>query len=131
MKTSKQAGIWMDYSKAIVIEVNRDVTTRQVIESDFTYEEKQHSFARNEGLMHKKEQRLEGEYFKAITKAIQNYREVVLFGPGDAKSELFNRITSDPHFKSVRISVEPADKLTDNQLVAYVKDYFHVATPTL
>ncbi|MBL7861792.1 MAG: hypothetical protein JNJ65_11575 [Cyclobacteriaceae bacterium] len=130
MKTSKQAGIWMDYSKAFVLEVNRDVITRQVIESDFTYEEKQHSYARNEGLMHKKEQRLEGEYFKAIMKAIQNYQEVVLLGPGDAKSELFNRITSNPHFKHVRISVEPADKLTDNQLVAFVKDYFHVATPT-
>lgn len=131
MKTNKLTGVWMDYSKAEIMEVQGDLITSKVIESDFTFEEKQHSFFRNEGLMHKKEQRLEGEYFKSIMKELATCKQVVLFGPGDAKNELFNRITSDPHFKSIRVSVEPTDKLTEKQRQSFVRNFFHVTSAAL
>ncbi len=124
MKTTKQLGVWMDYSTAYVMELKGDSITTTVVESEFTWEEKQHSFSRNEGLMHKKERQLNTNYFKKIADLVKNFDEVVLFGPSDAKTELFNLLTADPEFKKVKLSVETAHKMTENQREAFLKNYF-------
>jgi len=124
MKTTKQAGVWMDYSTAYVMELNGDSITTKTVESEFDWEEKQHSFARNEGFMHKKERQLHTNYFNNIADLIKGFDEVVLFGAGDAKTELFNLLTVDPEFKKVNLSVKTAHRLSENQREAFLKDYF-------
>lgn len=53
-----------------------------------------------------------------------NYDNVLLFGPTNAKDELNNYLNKDLHFKNIQITVESADKMTDNQKGAFVKAYF-------
>ncbi len=124
MKTTKQLGVWMDYSTAYVMELKGDSITTTVVESEFTWEEKQHSFFKNEERMHKKEMQLHTKYFKKIADLIKGFDEVVLFGAGDAKTELFNLLTVDPEFKKIDMSVKTAHKLSENQREAFLKDYF-------
>jgi len=131
MKTKKQLGIWMDYSIAHVMELKGDSMTTTDVESDFTWEEKQHSFFRNEGLMHKKEQRFVTDYFKKIAEKMTGFDEVILFGAGDAKTELFNSLTSNPAFNKVKISVETANKMTENQRKAFLKKHFHTTVTSV
>lgn len=124
MKTTKQLGVWMDYSTAYVMELKGDSITTTVVESEFTWEEKQRSFSRNEGFMHKKERQLNTNYYKKITDLIKGFDEVLLFGPSDAKTELFNLLTEDPEFKKVKLNVETAHKMRENQREAFLKKYF-------
>ena len=52
------------------------------------------------------------------------YKEVLLFGPTDAKSELLNILHADLRFKEISIEVLSADNMTENQKLAFVKTYF-------
>jgi hypothetical protein len=54
----------------------------------------------------------------------KKYEEVILFGPTNAKVELMNILKEDQHFNKIKIDVKSTDRMTDNQQVAFVKDYF-------
>jgi hypothetical protein len=56
--------------------------------------------------------------------AIKDCTEVLLFGPTDAKTELLHILRADHHFDNIEIEVMPADKMTETQQQAFVKDYF-------
>jgi len=55
---------------------------------------------------------------------IKNYREVLLFGPTDAKHELQNMLHKDHLFADIKITVEQADKMTENQQHAFVRAHY-------
>lgn len=124
MATTKKVGIWMDHSSAHIMEFNENPIETKIIESQFTHAEKEHSLSKNENLMHNKEQHQQAEYYKKLEDAIKNYNEVILFGPTEAKAELNNILKSDHRFQNVKIEIQQADKMTDNQKHAFVKDYF-------
>ncbi len=56
---------------------------------------------------------------------IKDYDEVLLFGPTDAKTELFNILKENRQFEKIKIEVKPADNMTENQEEAFVKEYFN------
>ncbi|HWY10114.1 MAG TPA: hypothetical protein VN026_02255 [Bacteroidia bacterium] len=124
MTTKKQIGIWMDHSAAHLMELTNDVITTNIIESEFTHKVKEDSLNKSENLMHNKEQHLQHSYYKKIGEAIKDHQQVVLFGPTDAKTELFNLLKEDHHFENIEIDVEDTDKMTENQQHAFVKAHF-------
>ena len=124
MKTEKNIGIWMDHSSAHLMEFTADPITTTTIESDFTHHVKEESLSKSENLMHNKEQHQQSDYYKKIGEVIKNYKEVILFGPTNAKAELFNILKADHHFENIKIEVKQADKMTENQEHAFVREYF-------
>lgn len=54
----------------------------------------------------------------------QIHQEVLLFGPTDAKTELFNMLKTDRHFEKVKVETKDADKMTQNEQHAFVRDHF-------
>jgi hypothetical protein len=82
------------------------------------------SLNKNENLMHNKEQHQQLEYYKRVGDIIQDYSVVILFGPTNAKTELFNILKADNRFSKVKIEVEQTDKMTESQQQIFVKDYF-------
>lgn len=125
MKTENKLGIWMDHSKANLMEYFNDAIETKVIESTFTHEIKEESFNKGEGLMHNKEQHKQAEYYNQLGEEIQNYDWVILFGPTEAKTELYNILKADHHFEKIKIEVIPSDKMTENQQHAFVKEHFN------
>ncbi|WP_339886732.1 hypothetical protein [uncultured Flavobacterium sp.] len=123
METQKKLGVWMDHANAQLIDLNSDKKS-QVISSDFTFETKEEALSRSENVMHNKRQQMQEAYYKKIASAILNYNHVLLFGPTNAKTELHNYLNKDSHFKMIKIDVEAADKMTDNERGAFVKKYF-------
>jgi hypothetical protein len=79
---------------------------------------------KSEHLMHNKEQHQQASYYKDLGSIIRDYDAVLLFGPTDAKTELFNMLRADHLFAHIKIEVEQADKMTENQEHAFVKTYF-------
>ena len=124
METGKKLGIWMDHSSAHIMEFTVDPIETKTLQSKFTHAEKEASLGKSENLMHNKEQHQQSEYYKKLGDVIKNYSEVILFGPTDAKIELFNILNADHHFSKIKFEVKTADKMTENQQHAFVKDHF-------
>ena len=124
MKTSKKLGIWMDHSIAHIMELTNNPLETIIIASKFTPQDKEHSLDKGENLMHNKEQNKQSEYFKKLSEVIKNYEDVLLFGPTDAKVELFNILRADTRFEKIKIEIKQTDKMTENQQHAFVKEYF-------
>ena len=123
MKT-KQIGIWMDHATANLMEMTSGDMETKTINSKFTHEEKENTLQKGEKAMHHKEQHVQLAYYKEIAAVIKDYKELLLFGPTDAKTELLNLLKADHHFDKINIEIKQADKMTDNQQHAFVREYF-------
>ncbi len=123
MTTEKKIGIWMDHANAHLMEYADTIVTT-IITSASTHEEKEFTLQKGESFMQRKDQQQEAAYYKAIATAIKDYDEVLLFGPTDAKTKLYNILKADLSFSNINIAIEQTDKLTDNQEQAFVRDYF-------
>jgi len=124
MKTKKNLGIWLDHASAHLMEFTPDPVVANTVESADILLDKKQANGRSEHLMHNKEQHQLSEYYKRIGEKIVDYEEVVLFGPTDAKAELYNVLKADHRFANIKIDVEQADKMTENQQHAFVRNHF-------
>jgi hypothetical protein len=124
MKTDKKLGIWMDTSTAHVMKLTTADMHTDIVDSAFTNEEREQSLGRSEHIMHNKEQQQQSVYYKLLGDIIATCDDVILFGPTNAKAELFNALKADQHFKNIKIEIQSTDKMTENQEHAFVKAYF-------
>jgi hypothetical protein len=124
MTTTKSAGIWMDHSNAHVMEFTTDPIKTTNIESAFTAQAKEESLEKSEHLMHNKEQHQQSAYYKKLSDVIKTFNRVLLFGPTNAKAELFNILRTDGQFKNIKIEVLQADHMTAPQEHAFVRNHF-------
>jgi len=124
MKKENCLGIWMDHSIANLMEFTTDPIETKKIESPFTHQEKEDGLVKSESLMHNKEQHEQNAFYKQLEKIISGYTDVILFGPTDAKVELYNILKADHHFANIKIEIAEADKMTENQQHAFVKKHF-------
>ena len=123
MNNIRKLGIWMDHSNAYLMELTNDITVQRVV-SELANHETEFNFYKGEKLIHKKEQHLQLSYYKKIGDIIKKYQDVVLFGPTDAKNELLNQIKTDHLFEDIKIEVKNSDKMTEDQMQTFVRDYF-------
>ncbi len=124
MTTLKKLGIWMDHASANTMEFNINPMETKTIDSKFTHQAKEDSLHKSEKTMHNKEQHQQAEYYKQLGNVILNYDRVILFGPTEAKTELCNLLKADHRFSQIKIITQQADKMTENQQHAFVRDYF-------
>jgi hypothetical protein len=78
----------------------------------------------HEKLIHKKEQHQQLNFYKKLSDTIRNYQDVLLFGPTDAKKELWNILKSDQFFDKTQVDIKNTDKMTETQMHIFVKDFF-------
>ncbi|GAB2810282.1 hypothetical protein [Ferruginibacter profundus] len=124
MTTTKKLGIWMDHSNAHLMEFENAAEGSKTIASPFTHDVKEESMEKGQKVMHHKEQQEQAAYYKQLGEVILNYQDVVLFGPTNAKTELFNVLKKDHHFDKIKIEIKQADKMSENQQHAFVREYF-------
>lgn len=127
MKIQKRLGIWMDHSDAHILRlVNNSIESSTIESKPESQTNEEDLYYKDESHMLNKEQNELSDYFKRLSEVIKDYDEVLLFGPTNAKTELLNVLKDDHHFDGVKIEVKPADKMTENQQQAFVKDYFNI-----
>jgi len=130
-----QTGIWIDTKKAVIIFLEGKNHSLKTIHSNIESRERIPGetkwFTRfgNQFLNFekKKKNRRANEiriYLKDVTNEIRHANELVLFGPAGMKTELEKTIWKETTHSPVIRAVETADSMTDNQIVAWVKNYY-------
>lgn len=127
MATSKKLGIWMDHSFVHLMEFTSKNFEIETIESTFPTNKKHMHFAKCENLILEKDQKQLYNYYKKIGETIKNYKRVILFGPSDAKVELFDLLSEDDRFLKIEFEIMHTDKMTVNQQHNFIKEYFSEA----
>jgi stalled ribosome rescue protein Dom34 len=125
MKTQKDAGIWLDHSTANLMDITAK-ESNDSLTSNFTFNTKEEALNKSEKLMHNKRQQMNEAFYKEIESEILNYQHILLFGPTNAKTELYNYLSKDAHFGGIKIDVKNTDNITANEKVAFVKSHFNV-----
>lgn len=67
-------------------------------------------------------------YYDAVIAALGNAESFVIFGPGEAKTELKRRLVRSRLDRRLS-AVATADKMTDRQIAARVREYFSSPRP--
>jgi stalled ribosome rescue protein Dom34 len=137
---NQKLGIWIDQSRASLISVSEQGTSLRTIQSHIESRERipgegkdygkiGHQYIDYEKKKINRKTLQKNEFLKDILNEIKEVEELVVFGPAEMKTELRKAIEKD-RFLSPRLkAVENAGKMTDNQLKAWVKDYFKTVIP--
>jgi stalled ribosome rescue protein Dom34 len=81
--------------------------------------------------MHNKEKEEQSRYHKKIMDVVKRYNKVILFGPTNAKEELFNVLMADNRFEDINIQVKQTDKMSPQQQHAFVMEFFANSQSTI
>lgn len=68
------------------------------------------------------------KYYEQVVSTIQHADSIIIMGPGEAKFELERTIRKYKGLSRKLLKVETADKMTKNQMVAYVREFFSKIT---
>ena len=130
--TTTQAGLWIDHRRAVIVRVKDKTETTAHVESGVEDDEPYTGDARagrphttREGEAEDTRQRhFEGRlrtYYDDVITHLRGAEAIVILGPGEAKGELKARLEHAGLGAHI-VGVETADKLTDGQIVAKVRE---------
>ena len=123
MKTD--AGLWIDHRNAIVVILNGKEETKR-INSNMEKHVRFGGGAQDNTEEDIRDRRFVNhlnKYYDEVITCLGNANSILIFGPGEAKVELKNRIEKDK-IKNCSVNIETADKMTDNQIESKVRNYF-------
>ena len=120
----KQVGLWIDHRKAVIVIIKDEVEEIKKIKSNmekhvrFTSED-----GRGEDVRDRQFENHLDSYYDEVIAYIRDADSIQIFGPGEAKGELEKRIEREG-LKAHILAIEPADKMTDKQISAKVREQF-------
>lgn len=126
MELIKKKAVYMDHFMATIIEYSNTATVIKTIKSEFNHFEKKKILQKGESHMHNKEQDAQLEFYLKLKEELLNCDDVLLFGPTNAKTEFANILKADIKFSDAEIIIKNTDKLSDNELIAFVNDCFYI-----
>lgn len=137
-KDNKKLGVWMDQSRAYLIachdkqaslveEVESPVESmvRYPGETDSkTRVGSTHAASNNEVKTNNIHHEQVKKYFSLMENKLDGYDDILLCGPGVIKNQFLKHISTNKAFSKVKVHTVDADKMTPNQLLAFVKKHF-------
>ena len=125
----KKIGLWVDNREAIIVKLTDKGEQITRIYSEAEKQTRSEGGSRKDGLQttetiqgRKFDMQLD-KYFDDIIAHIRDAAMIQIFGPGEAKDGLLNRLKNND-LKDRIVKIETADRMTDNQVAAMVREYF-------
>jgi len=129
------AGIWIDHKKAIIVSLDKEHSRVLRMDSHVERHVRVKGGSRtpspygpqdvvSEKKRDERYKRQLREYYRGVIHAIRHARKVFIFGPGQAKIELEEEMQKKPGMWDKIAGIEPADKMTDAQIVAKVRKFY-------
>lgn len=112
------AVVWMDHKKAKIFHLSAGSAVRTQELTLKAHEHHLHS--------HKEDKHPSDAFFHEIIPALSSAKEILLIGPGTAKSEFKHHLEKHGHgtvAKSI-VGVETVDHPTDNQVLDFARRFF-------
>ena len=120
----KLVGLWIDHRKAIIVSLTGDAEEIKRIESNVRKSgNHSDSSVRADDLLQNEFTEHLNKYYNEVILLLGNAETILIMGPGEAKGELKKRLDKSP-LKGSDVQVETVDKLTENQIVAKVREHF-------
>ena len=123
-----KVGIWIDHKRAIIVFVSAGRVTTKTLESDVGAHPR-YTGQQDDGGEKKYEKR-HGErldqYYDEVIGQLGLPKALLIIGPGEAKLELKERLSRSKTLSECTVDLETADKMTDPQIVARVKEHFRI-----
>lgn len=131
----KKAGVWIDQKEAKVITLTENSEEMITIPSEIDPQEripgegKQYGRFGSQFLsLEKNKQNQQKEHLKRylnrVQKSLEDKDEIMLFGPAQIKNELGKLLQQNQNLSDKLREIKSAEKMTENQKVAFVRDYF-------
>lgn len=126
---NKQAGVWIDHRKAVVVAYPDGKEAIEQIPSDIEKHVRQpagHARSTDNGPEDQRDRAFMGrlnQYYDKVIARIGDASSILIMGPGEAKEELKKRLENKPPHDHT-IVLEPSDKMDDREIAAKVRGYF-------
>ena len=124
--TSKQVGVWIDHQKAVIVSASEHDTKVEALRSEVGSHTRYSGSASSEGERQYEDRHREqlARYYDETIKRLGQPESLLIFGPGEAKLELEARLKASKALPRTAVTIETADRLTDAQIVAKVKEHY-------
>lgn len=130
----KEVGVWIDHRKAVIVTVKNKVEMTRIIDSNMEkhvrFSSGTHSKATSdlqgstaEDMRDRQFGNHLGIFYEEVISFIRDADSIWIFGPGEAKVELEN-LLKHKELGARIVGIEAADKMTDNQIAAKIRDHF-------
>ena len=124
----QNVGIWIDHKSAVIVSASAGTVTTKTLESDV--EGHPRYSGQHDGGGEKKYEQRHGQqldrYYDDVISRMGLPGAVLIFGPGEAKLELKERLSRSKALTGCTVDIETVDKLTEPQIVAKVKEHFGI-----
>ena len=117
------AGLWIDHKKAVIVFVKGKEEEIKLISSNIETQQRQSGVSTPDDIRHRELTEHLNIYYDEVVSCIREAESILIFGPGEAKGELKKRLEKD-NLGGHIVGIEPADQMTDPQIVAKVKEHF-------
>jgi hypothetical protein len=129
-----EIGLWIDHREAVIVSLRGDAEQTTHISSEsgkhLRYSGSSHSKTpdglkevTSEDGRDRKFGNVLNEFYDEVVAAVRGAESIQVFGPGEAKGELEKRLER-AGLKEHILAVEAADKMTDRQIAAKVRERF-------
>jgi hypothetical protein len=133
----KQVGIWMNTDKAVLVSLmNGKEEKIQTIESDV--ETRSHNPREmkpgsrtgsilidvDKKMTQRKTHQLHNYFEKVIHSIASDTGEIFIFGPANTKKHFEKELKKHALFQTMKLELESADKMTQPQMIARIKNHF-------
>lgn len=131
----KKTGIWLDKDKALIVTLENGKETLNTVMSNVEhYRPHGGSGTRFKGgpqdvvqdskYLDREKQQLK-QYYKSLASKIKDTDALVIFGPADTNEKFSKELHKNHKPLSTKIKgVKKADSMTENQVKAWVRDFF-------
>jgi hypothetical protein len=131
----KSVGMWVDHKRAYLVQiVDSEESAKEIRAEHEDIEVPQgktksptgfglQEFSQEKTIQQRRKAELR-EYYHRIMAELKSASRIYIFGPGEAKNELVKEMQRTNGIAARIVAVEPADKMTTNQIAAKVRQRF-------
>jgi hypothetical protein len=123
-----RAGLWIDHRKAVVVIVTDEGEETKQISSDVPKHVRFAGASAEDGSGEDVRDRQFGNqlngFYDEVIACLHEVESIQIFGPGEAKVEFESRLEKEGLNGRV-VEIGTMDKMTDRQIAAKVRKYFH------
>ena len=130
------SGLWVNHHKAVIVSITDQGETIKRVDSGIERKVRLSGGSRTAKTPYgpqqvsvdgKQQERIKQQlrqFYREIIRKIQDAAKILILGPGEAKTELKKEMEKSKELAVKIIAMEPADKMTDRQIAAKVRQFF-------